>query len=266
MHPHAFIVTSLALVASAASFADPPKEPHFDCWIRVVRGQVLTGAISERGVPVSTCWRTFGAELGEDEQFPFSSTEPGFQLRARDGTPNQVLAFDVTGPVQRWIGDGFATFGENMLVQFGPASVETGPGPIAGFQFAANELGSLHDHFDFTLLGVDGVDPQPGVYALGLTLEGVDPPLATSKPFYFVFNLGQDEPTHDAAIEYADLFLACLVDVDGSGAVDGGDIGALIARWNEAGDGGGVGDLNHDGIVDAADLGILLGAWGHVCP
>lgn len=262
----AFIVTSFSLAASNALWAGSPEQPHFDCWIRVVKGGIATGSIGEGGDPVSTDWRAFGADLGEDEQFPFSATEPGFQLIASAQTVNQVLAFDVTGPVQRWTGNGFAPFGETMIIQFGPASVVTATGPIAGFQFAADERGAIHDHFDFTLVGWDGCDPAPGVYLLGLTLAGVAPPLVASKPFYFVFNFGQDEVAHDAAIEYADLLLACGVDLDGSGSVDGDDLGTLIALWGTAGDGGGSGDLNHDGIVDAADLGVLLGAWGATCP
>ena len=51
-------------------------------------------------------------------------------------------------------------------------------------------------------------------------------------------------------------------DLDGDGAVGGGDLGSLLARW------GGVAsafdlkaDLNNDHVVDAADLGLMLAAW-----
>lgn len=46
-------------------------------------------------------------------------------------------------------------------------------------------------------------------------------------------------------------------DLNGDGAVDGADLGALLSHWGFAGPG----DLDGDGIVGGADLGILLGAW-----
>lgn len=51
----------------------------------------------------------------------------------------------------------------------------------------------------------------------------------------------------------------CVADFDGSGAVDGADLGLLIGAWGSASS---VIDLNDDGTVDASDLGLLLGAWG----
>lgn len=50
---------------------------------------------------------------------------------------------------------------------------------------------------------------------------------------------------------------AGLVDLDGGGSVDGGDLGILLSQWG----GPGIADFNCDGIVDGADLGIMLGAW-----
>ncbi|HMN96316.1 MAG TPA: hypothetical protein PKC43_08395 [Phycisphaerales bacterium] len=48
-------------------------------------------------------------------------------------------------------------------------------------------------------------------------------------------------------------------DFDGSGSVDGADLGALLGAW---GTDDCATDLNRDGIVDGADLGILLAGWG----
>jgi len=50
------------------------------------------------------------------------------------------------------------------------------------------------------------------------------------------------------------------VDFDGSGLVDGGDLGALLGQWGACA--GCTGDLNGDGAVDGNDLGTLLGVWG----
>jgi hypothetical protein len=57
----------------------------------------------------------------------------------------------------------------------------------------------------------------------------------------------------------------CMGDLNLNDAVDGADLGILLAAW------GAVtrptaADINHDGIVDGADLGALLGAWGPCGP
>lgn len=55
---------------------------------------------------------------------------------------------------------------------------------------------------------------------------------------------------------------SCLVaDLDGSGAIDGADLGLLLGAWGPAVPGSPA-DLNGSGTVDGADLGILLGGWG----
>ncbi|HMN95780.1 MAG TPA: di-heme oxidoredictase family protein [Phycisphaerales bacterium] len=59
-----------------------------------------------------------------------------------------------------------------------------------------------------------------------------------------------------------DCAAVCVGDIDGSGSIDGADLGALLGAWGTANAGA---DLNRDGTVDGADLGILLGAWGS-CP
>jgi hypothetical protein len=48
-------------------------------------------------------------------------------------------------------------------------------------------------------------------------------------------------------------------DLDGNGAVDGGDLGALLSAWGACA--GCAADLNGDGVVDGADLGLVLTAW-----
>ncbi|MBU3683304.1 MAG: hypothetical protein FGM39_04705 [Phycisphaerales bacterium] len=47
-------------------------------------------------------------------------------------------------------------------------------------------------------------------------------------------------------------------DLDGDGAVDGNDLGHMLAAWG----GSGPADINRDGTVNADDLGALLGDWG----
>jgi formylglycine-generating enzyme required for sulfatase activity len=51
----------------------------------------------------------------------------------------------------------------------------------------------------------------------------------------------------------------CPGDLNGSGVVDGADLGALLTAWGTQ---GGSADITGDGIVDGADLGVLLVKWG----
>ncbi|MCA9286112.1 MAG: hypothetical protein KDA22_12885 [Phycisphaerales bacterium] len=50
----------------------------------------------------------------------------------------------------------------------------------------------------------------------------------------------------------------CSADIDNSGAVDGADLGLLLAQWGTSGSS----DVDGSGLVDGADLGLLLAAWG----
>ncbi len=53
----------------------------------------------------------------------------------------------------------------------------------------------------------------------------------------------------------------CPADLNGDGQVNGGDLGLLLAGWNQPG----ASDLNGDGNTTGGDLGLLLSMWG-VCP
>ena len=55
----------------------------------------------------------------------------------------------------------------------------------------------------------------------------------------------------------------CPGDLDGSGAIDGGDLGAILAGWGPCS--GCAADLSGDGLVDGVDLGQFLAVWGP-CP
>jgi hypothetical protein len=52
---------------------------------------------------------------------------------------------------------------------------------------------------------------------------------------------------------------ACSADIDGSGAVEGGDLAVLLGAWGSPNL---TADLDGDGIVAGGDLAMLLGAWG----
>jgi len=52
--------------------------------------------------------------------------------------------------------------------------------------------------------------------------------------------------------------VASPADINGSGSVDGADLGLVLADWGTASPRS---DLNRDGSVDGVDLGLLLAAW-----
>jgi formylglycine-generating enzyme required for sulfatase activity len=56
---------------------------------------------------------------------------------------------------------------------------------------------------------------------------------------------------------------ACAADLNGDGAVNGDDLGALLGAWG--GCAGCPADLNADSLVNGDDLGVLLAGWGD-CP
>jgi formylglycine-generating enzyme required for sulfatase activity len=56
---------------------------------------------------------------------------------------------------------------------------------------------------------------------------------------------------------------ACDADVDGSGTVDGSDLGAVLAAWGPCA--GCAADVDGSGAVDGGDLGALLVLWGSSC-
>jgi len=54
----------------------------------------------------------------------------------------------------------------------------------------------------------------------------------------------------------------CAGDVDGSGAVNGVDLAAILNNWGTNGGKYPGADANGDGTVDATDLALVLGGWG----
>ncbi|MDZ4828591.1 MAG: GC-type dockerin domain-anchored protein [Phycisphaerae bacterium] len=257
------IVLSLTSAFAAPTFAGP-KPPHFDIWLRVVDANMVTGSISEGtpGKPLDEFVRVFAADLGEDPEFPFAATEPGFQSLPGRDTAGAIFSFDIPGQLLAWTGSTLVPNASTFTIAFGPASVTSSSGPVEGFSFAAQRSGLLHDHFDFTLNGMGGADPEPGVFVLPLTFAGEAPVYAPSPTLWLVFNNGQSEEEHDAVIQYSSLFLACGIDLTTDGVVDAGDIGVLLGAW---GTDNAAADLTGDGLVGADDLALLLGAWGFKC-
>lgn len=201
---------ALAVLAAAlapATLAHADEEEHVDVWVDLgPNGGLVIGGVNEELTEFTPGQRVFGAEFGEDPALPFFADEPGFQ--ALDGTfdPGFLLQVNLEGALGAWNGNGFDdAAGHSMTVSFGPASVTTGGGPIAGFDFAADDLGGFHDHFDLDINGESG-DPADDIYLLPMSLAFADGS-NESETFWFVMNLGMDEVMHEAAIEWVELNL-----------------------------------------------------------
>lgn len=232
------LAATSVLALGGAAVADE-EDPHLDVWFSIGgAGQFVVGGViePEEGAGGEETFfpglRVFGAEVGEDPTFPFSTDEPGFVIEDGDVDPNLPLTFLVEGPLERWTPGGLVATGVVLRMDFGPASATTGTNWTKGFEFTADDEGGFHSHFDFTLEGLGGADPANGLYVASLRLSGVDGPRA-SRPFHVVFNLGEEEPVHEAAIEWVEAVLVegRAADVDGSGEVDMDDLLKVLTAW-----------------------------------
>ncbi|MFG0256979.1 MAG: hypothetical protein ACF8GE_03660 [Phycisphaerales bacterium JB043] len=175
-----------------------------DVFIFTDAGQVKTGAFSHTTESViSFNERVFAGEFGEiDPGQPNFSDEPGFRGFASDFPDGSSWSFDITGPVMQWNGTDFSTASPYTIeLGFGPLSATSGVGPVAGFGVPVSGTDGFDDHLDI-LLNAPTDGTADGVYLLTLSLSVSG--FADSDEIWFVLNRGMDEPTHDAALEYAE--------------------------------------------------------------
>lgn len=168
--------------------------------------------VTVSGGRIVTNSRVYGVELGEDD--PYYSDEPGY-----DGLPGTfalggglTAGFDILGPLKVWNGVDFSTTAvPHLLFERGPTSVlSPASGFLTGLNTSISPNGEWHQHFDMTLVdAAGGLLPAPspdlseiGIYMIALQLHTTQPGVDPSLPFYLVFNNGDTEFNHDAAIAY----------------------------------------------------------------
>lgn len=90
-----------------------------------------------------------------------------------------------------------------------------------------------------------------------ITAMAVAPASPNEAPpgYYMIVALNQDGVPSEARM--LQVKHGTFADLNGDGAVDGGDLGVLLGAWGGSGDA----DLDGDGVVNGGDLGFLLGAW-----
>lgn len=193
---------------------------HVDIRAYVQNGAIAFGSselVGSTVMPLSDDQRAFGAEFGEDDPAqPFMTEEPGFLSEdgAFPGGSGQWLGFNARAGAAFWNGAGFVGVpaSESLQITVGSQSVNVANGPAGGFNFAQIGVGGgLHQHMTFELLGADGnpipgdgIEPSLGIYLLELELTTTMGNVASSAPMWVVFNNGDSEENHEAAVAWAE--------------------------------------------------------------
>ncbi|MFG0273449.1 MAG: hypothetical protein ACF8QF_00145 [Phycisphaerales bacterium] len=170
-------------------------------------GKVRTGAFDDATESIlNTNQRVFFADFGEaDPLQPNFAAEPGFRGLPSDFADGSSWSFNLTGPVSLWNGTDFSSPSPHTItLGFGPASVTSGAGFVAGFSVPVSGNDGFDDHLDVFLDGPTDSSAD-GIYLLRMTLSvaGFD----DSDEIWWVMNRGLSESEHDAAIEAAEALI-----------------------------------------------------------
>lgn len=174
-----------------------------DIDIAIADGRIVTGQ------------QVYGVELGVDA--PYQATEPGFVALPGVFSPSVNVGIDLRGSLKIWNGSDFSTPTPLRLL----LGIGSGAGRseilspttdtfLPGIERLASLSGEWHRHFDLTLVDAAGLalpSPTPelseiGIYRLELQLHTTQPGIAPSLPFYLVFNNGDSELNHAAAVSF----------------------------------------------------------------
>ncbi|MFO0962110.1 MAG: hypothetical protein U0625_04310 [Phycisphaerales bacterium] len=183
---------AIATLTTAASAGIAPAV--LDVFLSAEDGRVLTSGFSdETKSVVAPGQRVFAAVLGEDPEFPFSGDEPGIRGDLVDVT----VSFTLQSGLWRWNGAGFDATGGALLVEYGGSVVDS----LTGGSIAYFANADTHVHPGYTLAGPEGADPATGIYLAAFNASATG--LRTSETFWMVFNLGEGDGEHAAAMAWA---------------------------------------------------------------
>lgn len=187
------VLTLATLTAASTALAQHAG----DIFVENVDGQLTTGLVSANTTIHDH--RVFASEFGET--FPNFTDEPGFDSDAGQFAPGSQIGFDILTSLRLWDGQDFTTQASvSITVSFANLSVETGNGFVEGFGLPVANNGEWHKHLNFVI----NQPHTPGIYLMSMQLWSTEQGLATSEPFYIVFNQETDEAIHDEAIEWAE--------------------------------------------------------------
>lgn len=259
-----------ATVAALIAPATLAEEGHAgDIGLVVEAGRIRSVLVDAKGFGPEQ--RAFEGEFGADG-VPWFSADPGYDAEPGTFSPGSRVGVRFAAALSVWDGSGFmptssdgAMSGERLRLSYLSLNATSSAGPAPGFDLAVQPDGGWHIHPSMELLAAPGAaEPDVGVYLVQLEVYSTDPAIAASESIWLVLNAGASEEEHEAAYAAAREIVDpedCAADLNADLAVDGNDLGLLLAEWGQPG----AADLNADGIVDGNDLGQLLAAWGP-CP
>jgi hypothetical protein len=99
-----------------------------------------------------------------------------------------------------WNGTDFSAVASSRFqLDFGPQQMVSpiSDEVVGGIELAADAEGGIHDHPTFTLL-----DPSAGIFLLEMSVVSIGDVYAGTQPFWIVFNNGESEEAHEAAIDW----------------------------------------------------------------
>ena len=202
------VVMALTLVVSGAPVL-AQLHGHSDIEFGYMDGKIEVefgdeGQVFEGAFPTST-------DIGEGlvEQF---TDDPGFNTNDAEGlsvNPGDRVDFQVLGPLAYHNGSSFSAVpgGSHILIEDAALQVlsvnaqTVGPvssvGPIA----VGDGDGDVHAHLDFALQPTSLGELEFGAYGLQMRLVTDAVGIASSDPYFVVFNFGLDDPVFEGAVE-----------------------------------------------------------------
>lgn len=234
-----FFLLDANAVLNGAQPGDEVESPNVT-FIRI-------GDAQEAPRPSDTVWDFLDVPAGETVWFLPQASDPAAPWLGVSAEPLSSLSYDaLTYTIEAVDGPGepaFAIWQTDLAGDPFPV-VSTADGLPDAFNVP---IGS-HSHYNWAF-------GEPGVYQVTLRADATrsnGDVLSDSATLWFAVGDGTTiEPT-------------CAGDVTGDGAVDGGDLVALLGNFGGSGDRS-QGDLDGNGDVDGQDLIALLGNFGTSC-
>ncbi|MBS1704739.1 MAG: dockerin type I repeat-containing protein [Armatimonadetes bacterium] len=158
--------------------------------------RLVTGLMSEI-TGVVTPSRVFGSEfVWNAASSVFRSTTPGHSwgLDLQSGDP---LRISLVHQVWEYNGAELVPTDQRVAVSYLANQISSASGPGPSFDYA---IPASHYHFAYTLPGLPE-NATPSVYVLACETTDLSHGFGATQPYFIVFNLGQDETVHDAAID-----------------------------------------------------------------
>ena len=270
------------LIALSGIFASPvlAQFHQSDVVVRVSNSKLETGWYSPCLLAPAFPHRIFVTRFGSFDTI----NDPGFDSFEGALPPNTQIGFDIVSALRIWNGTDFSQIAQPRIrVRLGPPSnsrlTPLADTLVAGFGFTTSSTGLYHFHFNYTLLSqaTPPISPaESGVYLLAMRLWANNAAIASSEPFWIIFN--QNVSNEDATLA-AEAFAAannlelncttppaCLADINADGTVDGADFVGFVNSFS-VGDPtvDAAGDINADSIIDGDDFVMFINAFAAGC-